>query len=140
VTSGTFIKPTFGVRRSRGEMYIGHGRLCVCLSIAILHYCTDPDVSWRNGRGCPLVVHYGRLCNRCTDFVAMTTSPNSNCQRVLVLALCLVAVIVRCHYAWQRNMYLLKIAFSQISPANLMDLDTILQAYIGRTQISRLKD
>jgi len=24
---------TFRVRRSRGEMYIGHGRLCVCLSV-----------------------------------------------------------------------------------------------------------
>jgi len=29
----------------------------VCLS-ACLHYCTDPDVTWRSGRGCPLVVHY----------------------------------------------------------------------------------
>jgi len=25
---------TFRVRRSRGEMYIGRGRLCVCLSLA----------------------------------------------------------------------------------------------------------
>ena len=33
--------------------------LCVCLSLAALpQYCTDPDVSWRNGRRCPLVVHY----------------------------------------------------------------------------------
>ena len=24
---------TFRVRHSRGEMYIGHGRLCVCLSV-----------------------------------------------------------------------------------------------------------
>jgi len=22
------------------------------------HYCTDPDVTWGRGRGCPLVVHY----------------------------------------------------------------------------------
>jgi len=22
------------------------------------HYCTDPDVTWGHGRGCPLVVHY----------------------------------------------------------------------------------
>jgi len=42
---------TFRVRRSRGEMYIGHGRLsvcvcvCVCLSLtAFPRYCTDPDV------------------------------------------------------------------------------------------------
>ena len=33
--------------------------LCVCLSAAVRpHYCTDPDVNWRRGRGCPLVVHY----------------------------------------------------------------------------------
>jgi len=42
---------TFRVRRSRGEMYIGHGRLRVCLSVslslaAFSHYCTDPDVAW----------------------------------------------------------------------------------------------
>ena len=30
-----------------------------CLSLATFpHYCTDPDVTWGNGRGCPLVVHY----------------------------------------------------------------------------------
>ena len=36
-------------------------RVCVsvCLSAAAcLHYCMDPDVTWRSGRGCPLVVHY----------------------------------------------------------------------------------
>jgi len=33
--------------------------LCVCLSAAAcLHYCTDPDVTWGSGSGCPLVVHY----------------------------------------------------------------------------------
>ena len=38
---------TFRVRRSRGEMYTGHDRLCVCLSLAAFrHCCTDPDVSW----------------------------------------------------------------------------------------------
>jgi len=36
---------TFRVRRRRGEMYIGHGRLCVSLSVAFLHYCMDPDVT-----------------------------------------------------------------------------------------------
>ena len=50
---------TFRMRRSRDEMYIGHGHLCVCVSLAAFpHYCTDPNVSWGNGRGCPLVVHY----------------------------------------------------------------------------------
>jgi len=38
--------------------------VCVCLSVCVsvraacLHYCTDPDVTWGSGRGCPLVVHY----------------------------------------------------------------------------------
>ena len=47
----------FRVRRSRGEMYTGHRRLCVsvclsaCLSVSLSltafpHYCTDPDVAW----------------------------------------------------------------------------------------------
>jgi len=38
-------------------------RASVCLSVrlsaaACPHYCTDLDVSWGSGRGCPLVVHY----------------------------------------------------------------------------------
>jgi len=35
-------------------------RVCVsvCLSAAVRpHYCTDPDVTWGRGTGCPLVVH-----------------------------------------------------------------------------------
>ena len=35
-------------------MYIGHDRLCVCLSVPCMH----PDVTLRNGRECPLVVHH----------------------------------------------------------------------------------
>ena len=50
---------TFRVSRRRREMYCGHARLCVCLSAAACpHHCTDPDVTWESGRGCPLVVHY----------------------------------------------------------------------------------
>ena len=50
---------TFCVSRRRRKMYCGHVRLCVCLSAAVCpHYCTDPDVTWGHGRGCPLVVHY----------------------------------------------------------------------------------
>jgi len=34
---------------NRGEMYIGHARLCVCLSLAAFSdYCRDPAVSWGN--------------------------------------------------------------------------------------------
>jgi len=45
-------------------MYIGHARLCVSVSVylrlslgAFSHYCTDPDVTCRNGMGYPLVMH-----------------------------------------------------------------------------------
>ena len=61
---------TFRVSRRRREMYIGHVHLlCVCLSAAACpHYCTDPEVRlwlWQH-------------------------SANVKCQRVLVLAVCLV--------------------------------------------------
>jgi len=53
---------TFRVSRRPREMYCGHARLCVCLSAcprphAYMPTCKDPDVTWRTGRGCPLVVH-----------------------------------------------------------------------------------
>jgi len=62
---------------------------------AFPHYCTDPDVTWRNGRGCPLAVHYWADLQsvhgfRCDDNIA----PNAKCQRVLVHALCLVIAII----------------------------------------------
>ena len=31
-----------------------------------------------------------RICNRCTHFVADNIAPNAKCQRVFVLAICLV--------------------------------------------------
>jgi len=40
---------------------VTHVCLCVsvCLSVAVCpHYCTDPDVTWGRGRGCPVVVQY----------------------------------------------------------------------------------
>jgi len=76
-------------------MYIGHGRPCIYVSVglslaAFTRYCTDPDVTWRNGMGCPLVVHYWADLQsvrgfRCYD----NTAPNAKCQRVLVLFVCL---------------------------------------------------
>ena len=71
-------------------------RVSVCLSLAALpHCCTDSDVTWGNGRGCPLVVHYWADMQsvhgfRCYD----NTAPNAKCQRLLVLALCLVIIII----------------------------------------------
>ena len=47
---------TQNVLWSRASVYVC---LSVCLSVAVCpHYCTDPDVTWGSGRGCPLVVHY----------------------------------------------------------------------------------
>ena len=42
---------------------VGCVELSVCLSMCLSaaacpHYCTNPVVTWGNGRGCPLVVHY----------------------------------------------------------------------------------
>jgi len=56
---------TFRVSRRRRKMYCGHVHPCVCVCVCVClsaaacpHYCTDPDVTWESGRGCPLVVHY----------------------------------------------------------------------------------
>ena len=87
--SVTFI--TFRARRSRGEMYIDHDRLCVCpRRISILGLLHGPGCNLGNGRGALWLCTIGRICNRCTGFVAMTTAPNAKCQRVLILTLCLV--------------------------------------------------
>jgi len=56
----------------------------------------DPDITWSNGTGCPLVVHYRTDLQslygfRCYDNIA----PNAKCQRVLVLAQCLVVISLR---------------------------------------------
>jgi len=49
---------TFRVSGRRREMYIGHARLSVCVSVCLSaaacpHYCMDRDVTWGNGRGYP---------------------------------------------------------------------------------------
>ena len=67
---------------------VTHVCVSVCVSLAAFpHYCTDPDVTCRDGRGCHLIVQYWVNLQsvhgfRCYD--------NAKCQRVLVLALCLV--------------------------------------------------
>ena len=49
----------------------------VCLSLATFpHYGMDPDVTWGNGPGCPLVAHYWADFQWCMGFVAMTTHTN----------------------------------------------------------------
>ena len=88
------------MRRSRGEMHSGHGRLrvclCVCLSVcpsiaAFAHDSTDPDATFRNSRRCPLVVHCWAVLQsvhgfRCCDNIATY----AKFQPVLVLAKCLL--------------------------------------------------
>jgi len=45
-----------------------------CLSAAAcLQYCTDPDLTWGSGRGCPLVVHYWADLQSVTGCVATAT-------------------------------------------------------------------
>jgi len=86
---------TFRVRRSQDKMYSGHAHLCVCLSvprhIPTLLHGPGCNLGGGNCSRCPLVVHYWADLQsvygfRCYDNIA----PNAKCQRVLVLALCLV--------------------------------------------------
>jgi len=95
--------------------------VCVCLSIylslaAFPHYCTDPDLTWRNGRECRVVVHcladlqsvHGfRCCDNmhiCKPYpLQMRIAPSAKCQRVLVLALWLVKTDARAAMkVWER--------------------------------------
>ena len=82
---------------TRREMYCGHARLCVCLSAAACpHYCTDPDVTWESGTGCPLAVHYSADLQsvhglRCYSNI---TRRRNVIEYMLVLALCLVCLLL----------------------------------------------
>jgi len=74
-------------------MYIGHGLLWVCLSLAAFpHYCTYVDVSWRMvavPSSCALLGRFAIGARfHCYDNIA----PNAKCRQVLVLALCLVLI------------------------------------------------
>ena len=87
--------------------------LSVCLSLVFPHYCTDPDVTWGNGNGYPVVVQYWAdlqlvhgFC--CYDNIAL----NTKCQWVLVVALCLVIVIVA---AWYAETYHLLFVFLSVT-------------------------
>ena len=82
---------TFRASRRPREMYCGHALLSVCLSVCLSaaacpHYCTDPDVTWGSGRGCPLVVHYWADLQsvhglRCYGNITRTLV-NAGCARV----------------------------------------------------------
>jgi len=54
--------------------------LCVCVSVtAFPHYCMDLNLTWRNGRRCPVAVHYWADLQsvhgfRCYDNIALNAS------------------------------------------------------------------
>ena len=95
------------------NVYWSRSSVCVCVCMGeLLSACVsvcpqrhahttarpDPDVTQGNGRGCPLVVHYWADLQsvqgfRCYDSIAA----NAKCQRVFVLALCLVVNCYREH-------------------------------------------
>jgi len=66
--------------------------MCVCLSLAACsHYCTDPDISYRNGRGapsCALYCYWADLQSvhafRCYANIAWTR----NVSECFILVLC----------------------------------------------------
>jgi len=126
---------TFRVRRSRCEMYIGCGRLCLCVCLSVCcspHYCTDPDVSWGNDRGALWLCTVGRILQsvhgfRCYDNIA----PNAKCQRVLVLALCLVIV---CHAFTFKVLFQRFTAMTCLCPQAPVDLhNDVLLSLAGST-------
>ena len=65
----------------------------MCLSAAACpHYCTDPDVTWGSGRGCPLVMHYWadlQLVHGLRYYGNITRNVS---EYMLVLAVCLVLI------------------------------------------------
>jgi len=86
------------VSRRRREMYFGHARLCVCLSVrgrmpTLLH---GPGCNLGSGRGCPLIVQYWADLQsvhglRCYGNITRTRNVS---EYMLVLALCLVAMLL----------------------------------------------
>ena len=67
--------------------------LCVCLSAAACpHHCTDPYVTWGNGRGCPLVCAVlGGFAIGARVTLLWQHNANANVSEyMLALALCLV--------------------------------------------------
>ena len=93
-----------------GEMYIGYSHLCVCLSVATFpQYCTDPDVSWGDGRGYPLVVQYWAdlasvLWFCCYDIVTLCLSVTLITVDMLVcLSACMYMHACLCTCAYSRT-------------------------------------
>ena len=81
------------MRRGRGKMYIGHGSLCVCLSV-----CPSPHshtTAWNQGVLSSCILLGGFAIGARISLLAYdNTAPNAKCQQVLVLTLCLITIII----------------------------------------------
>jgi len=63
-------------------------RVCVSVRGRMPTLAWTRDVTWRTGRGCPLVVHYWAICNRCMGCIAMATQ----CKREMLASTCLYSL------------------------------------------------
>ena len=70
-------------------------RVCLCLFAAAWpHYCMNPNVTWGMIGVPPIDGTNRRICNRCNRVALLWQhSAKAKCQRVLVLALCLVPLL-----------------------------------------------
>jgi len=93
---------TFRVRRRRREMYCGHARLCVCVSVCLSVRGRMPTLlhghrcNVGSGRGCPLVAHcWADLHSvhglRCYGNITRTQNVS---EYMLILALCLIILVM----------------------------------------------
>jgi len=78
-------------------------RVCFCLSVclsltAFPHYCTDPNVTWRNGSGCPLVAYY------CAELQSVHRFRwYDNIARTRNVSECLYSLWARCSFCNRRS-------------------------------------
>ena len=123
--------------------------MSVCLCVPH-RYCTDPNVTWGNGRVCPVIVHYWADLQsvhgyRCYDNVhacklisftlQMRIAPNAKCQRLLVLVLwlffCATAATYlsanRRLYAANSNVHVTRSLECEIETLDDDDVDDIIR-------------
>jgi len=93
---------TFGESHRGHEMYSGHGRLCVCLSLAVCPlYCTYPDVTWEEWQVMPPVL---LLWQHTRMHIALYTANAYSAEREMSASAC-----TRCVPGW----YLFSVLFHQ---------------------------
>ena len=102
--------------------------LCACPR-PCPHYCTDPDVTWGSGRGCPLVVQYWADLQsvhglRCYGNITRTRNVS---EYMLVLALCLVLLL------WSRaDHYIFILSFVLSSSSSSSSSSFLFPFYLRR--------